>query len=257
VGSIQSPIQWIPGVKRLGREADHSPPSSAEINAWSYTSTHTYEGGSKSFRTESILKPTITTTDTRWEAKQRIMTAKHIRLTHKIVIKLYPVAEKVLSWGWLYINTTFRNWTYLLGCIVLYICRIILLTYLLTYLLTPWCRKLFEKLIITQLVKNILLSYATRRFITVFTKAHYWTLSWASWIQFAPSIPISLRSSLVLSSHLRLGLPSGLLPSGRRIILRDIFEKLYKILSEYAIRTLNPCAYSFPCFADWIPFQTV
>jgi hypothetical protein len=28
-----------PGVKRLGREADHSPPSSAEIkNAWSYTS---------------------------------------------------------------------------------------------------------------------------------------------------------------------------------------------------------------------------
>jgi len=28
------------GVKRPGREADHSPPSSAEINnAWSYTST--------------------------------------------------------------------------------------------------------------------------------------------------------------------------------------------------------------------------
>jgi hypothetical protein len=30
----------FPGVKRQGREADHSPPSSADIkNAWSYTST--------------------------------------------------------------------------------------------------------------------------------------------------------------------------------------------------------------------------
>jgi hypothetical protein len=44
LGSTQPPIQWIPvapslGVKRPGREADHSPPSSAEVkNAWSYTS---------------------------------------------------------------------------------------------------------------------------------------------------------------------------------------------------------------------------
>jgi hypothetical protein len=30
----------FPGVKRPGREADHSPPSSVEVkNAWSYTST--------------------------------------------------------------------------------------------------------------------------------------------------------------------------------------------------------------------------
>jgi len=42
------PIQWVPGalslgVKRSGREADHSPPSSAEVkNAWSYTSTPHY-----------------------------------------------------------------------------------------------------------------------------------------------------------------------------------------------------------------------
>jgi hypothetical protein len=47
----------------------------------------------------------------------------------------------------------------------------------LTHSLTPWCRKLFENLIITQLVKNILLSYGIRRFITVFTKARHWTLS--------------------------------------------------------------------------------
>jgi hypothetical protein len=53
----------------------------------------------------------------------------------------------------------------------------IALTYLLTYLLTPWRRALFEKLIVTQPVKKIPLSCGTRRFITVFTKAHHWTLS--------------------------------------------------------------------------------
>jgi len=41
LGPTQPPIQWVPGafslgVKRPGREADHSHPSSAEIkNAWS------------------------------------------------------------------------------------------------------------------------------------------------------------------------------------------------------------------------------
>jgi hypothetical protein len=34
-------------------------------------------------------------------------------------------------------------------------------------------------------------------------------LSWASRIQFSPSIPFSLRSFLMLSSYLRLGLPIG------------------------------------------------
>jgi hypothetical protein len=48
LGPTQPPIQWVPGalslgVKRRGREADHSPPSSAEVkNAWSYTSTPQY-----------------------------------------------------------------------------------------------------------------------------------------------------------------------------------------------------------------------
>jgi hypothetical protein len=41
----QPPIQWVPvalslGVKEPGREADYSPPASAEVKkAWSYTST--------------------------------------------------------------------------------------------------------------------------------------------------------------------------------------------------------------------------
>jgi hypothetical protein len=81
-------------------------------------------------------------------------------------------------------------------------CNVHLLTYLLTYLLDgTWhyfstCQK-------------ILLSYGTRRFITIFIKAHHWTLFWASPIQFAPSIPSSLRSILMLSFHLGLGLHSG------------------------------------------------
>jgi hypothetical protein len=47
LGPTQPPIQWVPGVlspgiKRPGREADHSPASSVEVNAWSYTSTPQY-----------------------------------------------------------------------------------------------------------------------------------------------------------------------------------------------------------------------
>jgi len=48
LGPTKPPIQWVPGalslgVTRPGREADRSPPSSAEVgNAWSYTSTPPY-----------------------------------------------------------------------------------------------------------------------------------------------------------------------------------------------------------------------
>jgi hypothetical protein len=53
----------------------------------------TYEGVSKSFRTESIRKYTLTTIITRWEATQRVMAANLSRLTHKIAIQLHLVAE--------------------------------------------------------------------------------------------------------------------------------------------------------------------
>jgi hypothetical protein len=39
----------------------------------------------------------------------------------------------------------------------------------------------------------------------MFTRARHWSLSWARFIQFTPSHPISLRSVLILSSHLRQG----------------------------------------------------
>jgi hypothetical protein len=52
-----------------------------------------YESVSKSFRTESITKYTLTTINTRWEATQRVMAVKLTRLTHKIVIQLQLMAE--------------------------------------------------------------------------------------------------------------------------------------------------------------------
>jgi hypothetical protein len=48
---------------------------------------------SKSFRTESITKYVLTTINSRWEATQKVMAAKHTRLAHKITIKLHLMAE--------------------------------------------------------------------------------------------------------------------------------------------------------------------
>jgi hypothetical protein len=64
-----------------------------------------------------------------------------------------------------------------------------------------------------QLLKNFPAFYGTQRFITVFTIALRRSLSWARTIQSIPHRP-SLRSVLLLSTHLRLGLPSGLSPPG-------------------------------------------
>jgi hypothetical protein len=50
----------------------------------------------------------------------------------------------------------------------------------------------------------------TRKFSVVFTRARHWSLSWIRRIQSTPSHPISLRSILISSSHLRLIIPSGL-----------------------------------------------
>ena len=87
-------------------------------------------------------------------------------------------------------------------------------TYLLTYLLNPWCRVLLEKLPVLQLVKKFPAFHGTRRFITALTSIRHLSLSWASPIQSIYPHPTSWRSVLILSSYLRLGLPSGLLPSG-------------------------------------------
>ena len=84
----------------------------------------------------------------------------------------------------------------------------------LTYLLTPWCRVLLEKLTGLQLVKKFPAFHGTRRFITALTSVRQLSPSWASPIQSTYPHPTSWWSILILSTHLRLGLPSSLLPSG-------------------------------------------
>ena len=85
------------------------------------------------------------------------------------------------------------------------------LPYELTSLLTPRCRVVLQKLAGLQLVKKFPAFHGTRRFITALTSVRHLSLSRASPIH---PHPTSWRSILILSTHLRLGLPSGLLPSG-------------------------------------------
>ena len=82
-----------------------------------------------------------------------------------------------------------------------------------TYLLTPWYGVL-EKLTGLQLVKKFSAFHGTRRFITALTSFRQLSLSWASPIQSINPHPTSWRCILILSTHLRQGLPSGLFPSG-------------------------------------------
>ena len=80
--------------------------------------------------------------------------------------------------------------------------------------LTAWSRVLLEKLTGLQLVKKFPAFYGTRRFITALTSVRHLSLSWASPNHSSYPHTTSWRSILILSTHLRLGLPSGLFPSG-------------------------------------------
>ena len=85
------------------------------------------------------------------------------------------------------------------------------LTYSLNF---PCSTVLLAKLIRFQLAKKFPSFYGTRMFINAFTSACHLSRSWASSIHSIPSRPNSCRYILILSSHLHLGLPSGLFPSG-------------------------------------------
>ena len=83
-----------------------------------------------------------------------------------------------------------------------------------TYLLTPCSRVLLEKLTGLAASQEIPRIFGTRKFITVLASARHLSLSWANSIQSPQPPPTSWRSIFILSPHLRLGLPSGLFPSG-------------------------------------------
>ena len=112
------------------------------------------------------------------------------------VFKLYLKAKNIFTFLWLHSSPYIK------------------VPYLLNYLITQWSRVNFEKLTGSLLVKKFPTLYGTRRFITTFTRVRHLSLSWARSIQSMPPHFTSWRSMLTLSSHQRLGLPSGIFSSG-------------------------------------------
>jgi hypothetical protein len=81
-------------------------------------------------------------------------------------------------------------------------------------ILTPGSRVLLVKLTSSQLVKKFPAFYATRRFITAFAYPATCPYTEPARSSLYPPHPTYWKSILILSSHLRLGLPSGLFSSG-------------------------------------------
>jgi len=130
----------------------------------------------------------------------------------------------------------------------------------LTYSLTPCNRVLLEKLTGSQLVKKFPEFYGIRMFITALTSARQLSITLASSIQSIPPYPTSRISILILSIHLRLGLPSGLFPSGFSTktlctpllsTIRSTFHAhliLLDLISRYLVSSPRSLSYSLCSF---------
>ena len=87
------------------------------------------------------------------------------------------------------------------------------------------------------------MAYGTQMFNATFTKSLQLSLSWAESTQLPALILISLRSIIILITHLRLGLPKGLFPVGLPVkILKALLTFLH---SGYMPAHLNLLDLSF------------
>jgi hypothetical protein len=79
--------------------------------------------------------------------------------------------------------------------------------------------------------------FAARRFITVFKRSRQWSISLARCTQSTTSHTIYQRSILILSSHLRRRLPSGLSPSGfpTKILYAFLSSPMHAICHAHVI----------------------
>ena len=82
------------------------------------------------------------------------------------------------------------------------------------YLLTKWSRVFFEKLTGLKLVKNFLVSYATRMFITAFKSAHHLSVSGTSSIKLLKPTSHFMKFQNITKLLLTPGFFNGLFPSG-------------------------------------------
>jgi hypothetical protein len=125
------------------------------------------------------------------------------------------------------------------------------LCYLLTYGAEPFLRR-------RQLCSHSRTSpafYGAPRFITVFTRALQWSTSWARSIQSTPPHPIALRSILMLSTHLSLGLLNGLFLSG--FPTNILYELLYSPFVLHALPISFSSTWSFQlCLAKSTRYET-
>ena len=127
-------------------------------------------------------------------------------------------------------------------------------------LLTACSTVLLEKLTGSELVKKFPAFYGIRRFIIAFTTAHHLSLSWASSIQSMPPHPTSWRSILILSSHLRLVLLSGLFQNMYYASFIQIYRsaetwnlhvggicinKIYRSVETWHLQTCSICITQF------------